>query len=115
VTIELASFRPREFVAAKKMATARPFWNNIRPDHRTRMANHNDSITTIFFALGANAFIALAKGIAAWLTGSSAMLAEAVHSVADCGNQGLLLLWLKRSARPPDAEFPIGHGKAIYF
>jgi cation diffusion facilitator family transporter len=79
------------------------------------MANHNESITTIFFALGANAFIALAKGIAAWLTGSSAMLAEAVHSVADCCNQGLLLLGLKRSARPPDAEFPLGHGKAIYF
>jgi cation diffusion facilitator family transporter len=79
------------------------------------MANHNDSTTTIFFALGANAFIALAKGVAAWLTGSSSMLAEAVHSVADCGNQGLLLLGLKRSARPPDAEFPLGHGKAIYF
>ena len=79
------------------------------------MASHNDSTTTIFFALGANAFIALAKGIAAWLTGSSSMLAEAVHSVADCGNQGLLLLGLKRSARPPDDEFPLGHGKAIYF
>jgi cation diffusion facilitator family transporter len=79
------------------------------------MADKNDSTTTIFFALGANAFIALAKGVAAWLTGSSSMLAEAVHSVADCGNQGLLLLGLKRSARPPDAEFPLGHGKAIYF
>ncbi len=79
------------------------------------MANHNDSTTTIFFALGANAFIAIAKGVAAWLTGSSSMLAEAVHSVADCGNQGLLLLGLKRSARPPDAEYPLGHGKAIYF
>jgi cation diffusion facilitator family transporter len=88
---------------------------NIRFDHGVRMANHNDSTTTIFFALGANAFIAIAKGIAAWLTGSSSMLAEAVHSVADCGNQGLLLLGLKRSARPPDAEFPLGHGKAIYF
>ena len=79
------------------------------------MADKNDSTTTIFFALGANAFIAVAKGIAAWLTGSSSMLAEAVHSVADCGNQGLLLHGLKRSARPPDDEFPIGHGRAIYF
>ncbi len=68
------------------------------------MAGHDDSTTTIFFALGANALIATAKGIAAWVTGSSAMIAEAVHSVADCGNQGLLLLGLKRSAQTPDAD-----------
>ena len=61
-----------------------------------------DSTATILFALGANALIAVAKGIAAWVTGSTSMLAEAVHSVADCGNQGLLLLGLKRSALPPD-------------
>jgi cation diffusion facilitator family transporter len=79
------------------------------------MAGHGDSTATIFYALGANALIAVAKGIAAWITGSSAMLAEAVHSVADCGNQGLLLLGLKRSAQPPDAEYPLGHGRAIYF
>jgi cation diffusion facilitator family transporter len=79
------------------------------------MAGHDDSTTTIIFALGANALIAAAKGVAAWATGSSAMLAEAVHSVADCGNQGLLLLGLKRSARPPDADYPLGHGRAIYF
>jgi cation diffusion facilitator family transporter len=79
------------------------------------MAGHDNSTVTILFALGANALIALAKGIAAWVTGSSAMLAEAVHSVADCGNQGLLLLGLKRSARPPDADHPLGHGRAIYF
>jgi len=57
----------------------------------------------------------VAKGNAAWITGSTAMLAEAVHSVADCGNQGLLLPGLKRSARPPDADYPLGHGRAIYF
>lgn len=79
------------------------------------MADHNESITTIFFALAANAVIALAKGIVAWITGSSAMFAETVHSVADCGNQLLLLLGLKRSARPPDAEYPLGYGRAIYF
>ncbi|MCJ7838496.1 MAG: cation diffusion facilitator family transporter [Burkholderiales bacterium] len=79
------------------------------------MAGHDDSTTTIFFALGANALIATANGIAAWVTGSSAMIAEAVHSVADCGNQGLLLLGLNRSARPPDADYPLGHGRAIYF
>ncbi len=79
------------------------------------MAGHDDSTVTILFALGANALIALAKGAAAWVTGSSAMLAEAVHSLADCGNQGLLLFGLKRSARPPDADYPLGHGRAIYF
>ncbi len=79
------------------------------------MKKITDSTGTIFFALGANAFIALAKGIAAWLTGSSSMLAEAVHSVADCGNQALLLIGLKRSTRPPNEEFPLGHGRAIYF
>jgi len=79
------------------------------------MAGHDDTTTTIFFALGANALIAVAKGTAAWVTGSTAMLAEAVHSVADCANQGLLLLGLNRSARPPDAQYPLGHGRAIYF
>ncbi len=79
------------------------------------MANRDDTIVIIFYALGANALIAVAKGVAAWLTGSTAMVAEAVHSLADCGNQGLLLLGLKRAARPPDAEFPLGHGRAIYF
>jgi cation diffusion facilitator family transporter len=79
------------------------------------MAEHDDSIATILFALGANAVIALAKGIVAWITGSTSMVAEAVHSVADCGNQSLLLLGLNLSARPPDAEYPLGHGRAIYF
>jgi cation diffusion facilitator family transporter len=79
------------------------------------MAGHDDSTATILFALGANALIAAAKGIAAWVTGSTAMVAEAVHSVADCGNQGLLLLGLNRSALPLDAEYPLGHGRAIYF
>ena len=79
------------------------------------MVGHDDSTVTILFALGANALIAAAKGTAAWITGSTAMLAEAVHSIADCGNQGLLLLGLNRSARPPDADYPLGHGRSIYF
>ena len=79
------------------------------------MSEHDDSTSTILFALGANTLIAVAKGIAAWVTGSTSMAAEAVHSVADSGNQGLLLLGLKRSALPPDADYPLGHGRAIYF
>lgn len=79
------------------------------------MPAHHDSRATIYFALGANAVIALAKGFAAWFTGSTSMLAEAVHSLADCGNQGLLLLGLARSKRPADSEYPLGYGREIYF
>jgi cation diffusion facilitator family transporter len=79
------------------------------------MSGKADSIKTIFFALGANFAIFVAKLVAAVLTGSGSMLAEAVHSLADCGNQGLLLLGLKRAKRPPSPDFPLGYGKAIYF
>jgi len=79
------------------------------------MADTPNSTSTIVFALVANALIALAKGAAAWATGSSSMLAEAAHSLADCGNQGLLLLGLRVSTRPADVEYPLGHGRAIYF
>ena len=79
------------------------------------MAGGGDSKRAIFFALGANFALAVAKGIAAFVTGSSAMLAETVHSLADCGNQGLLLLGMKQSQRPPTPEYPLGYGKAIYF
>jgi cation diffusion facilitator family transporter len=79
------------------------------------MAGKGDSLRTIFFALGANFAIFVAKGVAAAMTGSSAMLAEAVHSLADCGNQGLLLLGMKRAQRPASPDHPLGHGKEIYF
>lgn len=79
------------------------------------MAGKADSVRTIFFALGANFAIFLAKSAAAVLTGSGAMLAEAVHSLADCGNQALLLLGMKRAKRPPSPDFPLGYGKEIYF
>ena len=74
-----------------------------------------DSIRAIFFALGANFAIFLAKAVAAFMTGSGAMLAEAVHSLADCGNQVLLLLGMRRAKRPPSPDFPLGYGKSIYF
>ncbi|HET9483956.1 MAG TPA: cation diffusion facilitator family transporter [Xanthomonadales bacterium] len=74
-----------------------------------------DSLKAILFALGANFAIFLAKIVAAFVTNSGAMMAEAIHSLADCGNQGLLLLGLKRARRPPSPDFPLGYGKAIYF
>ncbi len=73
------------------------------------------SIRSIFFALFANLSIAVAKGAAAFWTGSGAMLAEAIHSVADSCNQLLLLFGIRQSKRPPDATYPLGYGKNVYF
>jgi cation diffusion facilitator family transporter len=79
------------------------------------MSAQADSLKSIFFALGANFAIALAKTAGAVFTGSSSMLAEAIHSYADCGNQALLIWGLKEARHAPTAEHPLGFGKAIYF
>src|SRR5579859_2440245 len=73
------------------------------------------SLRAVLYALGANTGILLAKGVAAALTGSTAMLAEAIHSAADCGNQVLLLLGLKDAKRAADAKHPLGYGRVVYF
>lgn len=69
----------------------------------------------IFQSLAANVAIAVAKGVAAVVTGSGAMLAETIHSTADCANQLLLLIGVKRAEKPPDAQHPMGYGRALYF
>jgi cation diffusion facilitator family transporter len=74
-----------------------------------------DSLRTILYALGANLAIAVAKTGAAVATGSSAMLAEAIHSYADSGNQGLLLWGMRQAKRPPSPDYPLGWGKALFF
>jgi len=79
------------------------------------MSHQNASVKSIFFALLANLGIAITKTIAAVVTGSGAMLAESIHSFADCGNQGLLFFGLKASKKKPDLDHPLGHGKEIYF
>lgn len=79
------------------------------------MAGQADSLKSILFALFANSAIAVAKGFAALVTGSGAMLAEAIHSVADAGNQLLLILGLKQTRKAPTDDHPLGFGKSIYF
>lgn len=79
------------------------------------MSAKPDSIKSILYALFANLSIAIAKGFAAFWTGSSAMLAEAIHSLADSANQLLLLFGMKQSTKPADENYPLGYGKSIYF
>lgn len=79
------------------------------------MAGQADSLKSILFALCANSAIAVAKGVAAFFTGSGAMLAEAIHSVADAGNQLLLILGLRQTRKAPTDDHPLGFGKSIYF
>ncbi len=78
-------------------------------------SSRGSTARAILYAFLANSGIALAKTWAAWLTGSGSMLAEAIHSYADAGNQVLLFLGLRQSTRPPDAEHPLGYGKLSYF
>ncbi len=75
----------------------------------------SQSKTVVYAAAAGNLLVALVKFVAAWWTGSSAMLSEAIHSVVDTGNQLLLLYGMRQAARPPDASHPLGYGRELYF
>src|SRR4051812_42772772 len=74
-----------------------------------------ESSIVVIGALLANLGIATAKFVAAFLTGSSAMLSEGIHSLVDTANEGLLLVGVRQARQPPDDLHQFGHGKAIYF
>src|SRR6478735_808880 len=73
-----------------------------------------DSLVTVVVALVANGLLAVAKSVAAGLTGSAAMVAEAAHSWADTGNEIFLLIAERKGSRPRDEAHPRGYGRATY-
>jgi cation diffusion facilitator family transporter len=79
------------------------------------MSDHGSSAKAILYAFVANLGIALAKLAAAAYTNSGSMLAESIHSFADCGNQVLLYLGLKQAEKPADEKHPLGYGRVTYF
>jgi cation diffusion facilitator family transporter len=79
------------------------------------MSGHNCSIKAVVFALASNLLITIIKFVVSAITHSAGMMAEAIHSVADCGNQVFLLIGNKRSAKKANEQHPFGYGKEEYF
>jgi cation diffusion facilitator family transporter len=75
----------------------------------------NEAVKHVLQSLIVNLLIVVAKGFAAFMTKSGAMLAETIHSFADCANQGLLLVGIKQSKKPADETHPFGYGMSVYF
>src|SRR3954463_15760206 len=82
---------------------------------RPAAAMRDESLASVLVALAANTAIAVAKGVAAALTGSPALLAETLHTTADAGNEVFLYVAIRRSRRPADSSHPFGYGPERYY
>ncbi len=89
--------------------------SRLKPVTEEQHNQSHSSAKAILYAFVANLGIAITKTWAAWFTGSGSMLAEAIHSYADSGNQVLLFLGLKQAQRPADDDHPMGYGMLSYF
>ncbi len=74
-----------------------------------------ESKRAIYASMAGDLAVAATKFAAAALTGSSAMIAEGIHSTVDAANSGLLLVGIRQAAKPPDRDHPFGHGQELYF
>src|SRR3954463_16723559 len=88
---------------------------NVPSIRTTASPEAAESLPSVLAALAANLTIAIAKGIAAALTGSAALFAETLHTVADAGNEVLMFIAVRRSARPADTTHPLGYGPERYY
>jgi cation diffusion facilitator family transporter len=88
---------------------------SFQPPRPPPGAEPDQTLRSVLAALLANVLIAAAKGIAAALTGSSALFAETLHTTADAGNEVFLFIAIRRSARDPDPSHPFGYGPERYY
>jgi cation diffusion facilitator family transporter len=87
----------------------------VPQEPQTSDTESGESLSSVLVALAANLTLATGKGVAAALTGSSALFAETLHTVADAGNEVFLWIAIRRSSRPPDASHPFGYGPERWF
>lgn len=94
--------------------TSAGYGSDVDGRENSHSSGGGESLLTVMVALAANGLLAIAKSVAAGVTGSAAMVAEAAHSWADTGNEFFLVLAERRGARPRDEEHPRGYGRATY-